>query len=552
MSGCCARLWHFHFYGDVPLALVKGRERTYFQHFAGVGAAQVNYGPMANAVPAFLDEHVAIGEGDRPAIVTPAATVTYAQLLELVNQTGHALREAGVDVEQRVAILLPDGIAWAAVFFGALRIGAVAVPLNTRLSPDVCAALLRDSRARVLVVETALVDALRPWLVDLPHLDVVIESGDGAASPSLEERQAAARLDLTPEPLTGDDMAFWLYTSGTTGGPKAAIHLHRDLLECRHYGIDVLGAGEGDRVLATSKLFFAYALGNALLIPLFVGARTLLDRRWAEPATVAETVRAFRPTLFFSVPTFYARMLRADLSRDLFRSVRACVSAGERLPPEVYTAWRDRFDVEILDGLGATETIFMVLSNRPGKSRAGATGTPVPATDARLLDADGRQVPDGAPGVLHLRTPSASPAYWNRLDQSRRTFVGEWFKPGDVMTRDAEGCFRHVGREDDFFKVAGMWVTPADVESVLLTHPAVAEAAVVGAEDTGGLVKAFAFVVVSNGARSERLVAELTALTSERLAAHQRPRLITVVDALPRTATGKLQRFALKARVESR
>jgi benzoate-CoA ligase family protein len=506
---------------------------------------------MANAVPAFLDEHVAIGEGERPAIVTPSGTVTYAQLLVLVNQTGHALREAGVDVEQRVAILLPDGIAWAAVFFGALRIGGVAVPLNTRLSPDVCATMLRDSRARVLVTEAAFADALRPWLVDLPRL-VVIESGDGAASPSLEDRQAAARLDLTPEPLTGDDMAFWLYTSGTTGGPKAAIHLHRDLLECRHYGIDVLGAGRDDRVLATSKLFFAYALGNALLIPLFVGARTLLDRRWAEPATVAETVGRFQPTLFFSVPTFYARMLRADPPRDLFRSVRACVSAGERLPPEVYTAWRDRFDVEILDGLGATETIFMVLSNRPGQSRAGATGTPVPGTDARLLDADGRDVPDGTPGVLHLRTPSASPGYWNRLDQSRRTFAGQWFRTGDVMTRDEEGCFRHVGREDDFFKVAGMWVTPGDVESALLSHPAVVDAAVVGAEDTGGLLKPFAFVVAGNGANPERLVAELTALTSERLAAHQRPRHIAVVDALPRTATGKLQRFALKARVESR
>ena len=507
---------------------------------------------MANVVPAFLDEHVATGAGERPAIVTPAGTASYAQLLELVNRTGHALREAGVDVEQRVAILLPDGLAWAAVFFGALRIGAVAVPLNTRLSPGACAGLLRDSRARVLVVDAALAEPLRPSLVELPHLKVVIESGAGAASPSLEARQAVAPLDLAAEPLSGDDMAFWLYTSGTTGGPKAAIHLHRDLLECRHYGIDVLGAGEGDRVLATSKLFFAYALGNALLIPLFVGARTLLDRRWAEPATVAETARAFRPTLLFSVPTFYARMLRADLPRDVFRSVRTCVSAGERLPPEVYTAWRDRFDVEILDGLGATETIFMVLSNRPGQSRAGTTGTPVPPTAARLLDGEGREVPAGAPGALYLRTPSASPAYWNRVDESRRTFVGDWLRTGDIMTRDADGSFRHVGREDDLFKVAGMWVTPAEVEAVLLQHPGVAEAAVVGAQEAGGLVRPFAFVVAGNGTGAERLVAELTALTGERLAAHQRPRTITVVDALPRTATGKLQRFVLRAQAEAR
>jgi 4-hydroxybenzoate-CoA ligase/benzoate-CoA ligase len=501
---------------------------------------------MANAVMAFLDEHVATGEGERRAIRTPCGGVTYAELLTLVGQTGHVLREAGVDVEQRVAILLPDGVAWASVFFGALRVGAVAVPLNTRLSPAACAALLRDSRARLLVVDAALAPPLRPWLQELPHLRAVIESGPAAVSPSLEDRQAAARIDLAPEAVSGDDMAVWLYTSGTTGAPKAAIHLHRDLLECRRYGVDVLGAGAGDRMLATSKLFFAYALGNALLLPLFVGAETLLDARWPDPASVAEHVRAFAPTLFFSVPTLYARLLRADLPADLFRSVRACVSAGERLPAEVYAAWRERFGVEILDGLGATETIFMVLSNRPGACRPGATGTPVPGTEARLCDADGREVPDGSPGVLHVRTPSASPGYWNRLDQSRRTFIGPWLRTGDVMTRDAEGVFRHLGREDDFFKVAGLWVAPAEVEAVLRGHPGVAEAAVVGAEDGSGLVKAFAFVVAADGAGGERLVAELTELAAERLAAHQRPRRITIVDSLPRTATGKLQRFALK------
>jgi len=507
---------------------------------------------MADTVAAFLDEHVATGEGERPAIVTPSGVTSYAQLLELVNQTGHVLRDAGADVEQRVAIWLPDGVAWAAVFFGALRIGAVAVPISTRLPAAACAELLRDSRARVLVTDAALARALEPWRADLSSLRSVIVSGGGAAAPGLEQRQAAARVDLSPEPLTGDDMAVWLYTSGTTGGAKAAIHLHRDLLECRHYGIDVLGACASDRVLATSKLFFAYALGNALLIPLFVGARTFLDPRWAEPASVTEVVRRFRPTLFFSVPTFYARLLQAPLPRDAFRSVRACVSAGERLPPEVYAAWRERFDVEILDGLGATETIFMVLSNRPGHSRAGATGTPVPRTAVRLLDTEGRQVSDGEPGVLHVRTPSTSPAYWNRVDRSRRAFVGEWFRTGDVLTRDGDGFYHHIGREDDLFKVAGMWVMPGEVESVLGSHPAVREAAVVGARDATGLVKPFAFVVGDNGVASERLVAELTALAAERLASHQRPRHIAVVDALPRTVTGKLQRFVLAARAASR
>jgi len=504
---------------------------------------------MANATLSFLDDHVANGRGARPAIVRLEATTTYAELLGLVCRTGHVLRGAGVERGQRVALLLPDGVAWAAAFFGALRIGAVAVPLNTRLGAADWAAMLADSGARVLVGDATLLGDLTATLGERPQLERVIVAGDGGNT-ALEALQARASDTLPAEPVDDEAMAFWLYTSGTTGGAKAAVHRHGDLLACRHYGIDVLGATEGDRILATSKLFFAYALGNALLIPLYAGAQTFLDARWAEPDVVARTVTAFRPTLFFSVPTFYARMLRAELAPDTFRSVRACVSAGERLPAEIYDAWRTRFGVEILDGLGATETIFMVLSNRPGASRAGSTGTVVPGTDARLLDADGRPVPDGVPGVLHVRTPSASPGYWNRAEATRRAFMDGWFRTGDVFVRDADGFYHHRGRADDVFKVAGQWVTPTDVEHVLLTHPGVAEAAVVGAADAGGLVKAFAFVVAKNGARGERLTDELAALTAARLPPHQRPRRIALVNELPRTATGKVQRFRLRERVE--
>ena len=504
---------------------------------------------MANAVSSFLDDHVAASGGARPAVVTAEATTTYGDLLALACRTGNALRGLGLEPEQRVALLLPDGLAWAAVFFGALRIGAVAVSLNTRLAAADWAAMLADSAARVLVTDATLLRDLAPKLADLPHLGHVIVAGGGDAT-SLEALQAGASDALPVEPVSGDAMAFWLYTSGTTGGPKAAIHAHRDLLACRHYGIDVLGATEVDRTLATSKLFFAYALGNALLVPLFVGARTYLDPRWAEPDAVARAVTAFRPTLLFSVPTFYARMLRGELPPDTFRSVRACVSAGERLPADVYANWRARFGVEILDGLGATETIFMVLSNRLGASRPGSAGTPVPGTEARLLAADGGAVPDGTPGILHVRTPSASSGYWNHPDQTRRAFVDGWFRTGDLLTRDADGLFYHHGRADDVFKVAGQWVTPADVERVLLAHPAVAEAAVVGAAESGGLVKPFAFVVAKNGAHGERLADELAALAADRLPPHQRPRRIALVDELPRTATCNIQRFVLRERVE--
>ena len=404
--------------------------------------------------------------------------------------------------------------------------------------------MLRDSRARVLVADVGLLAQLRPALVDLPHLRAVLATGEGATG--FQALLAAAEPECAPEPVSADDMAFWLYTSGTTGGPKAAVHVHRNLLGCRHYAIDVLGASEQDRTFATSRLFFAYALGNALLIPLYLGASTYLDPAWPEPAGVLRVLRAFEPTLFFSVPTFYGRLLRADLPDDAFRSVRACVSAGERLPPELYHAWRTRFGVEMLDGLGATETIFMVLANRPGRSRAGSAGQPVPGSEVRLVDGDGRATPDGEPGVLHVRTPSCSTSYWNRLDLSRRAFAGEWFQTGDVLTRDADGFYYHDGRDDERFKVAGQWVTPAEVEAVLRSHPDVIEAGVVGAIGDGGLLKAVAFVVPRDARHAASLPAALAAHAAARLPTHQRPRQIRVVDELPRTVTGKLQRYVLR------
>jgi len=501
---------------------------------------------MSNAVLAFLDTPVSSGAADRPAIVTAAGTTTYRELLALASRAGNALRALGLQSEQRVALLLPDGLEWAAVFLGALRIGAVAVTMNTRLETAAWAAILRDSRARVLVADPTLLAALHPALADLPYLRAVVTTGAGPDD--LAARLAAAAPELTPEPVTADDMAFWLYTSGTTGGPKAAIHLHRNLLACRHYGVDVLGADERDRVFATSKLFFAYALGNALLIPLYVGARTYLQAAWPEPAGVCRVLESFAPTLFFSVPTFYGHLLRADLPRDTFRSVRACVSAGERLPVEVYEAWRQRFGVEILDGLGMSETIFMVLSNHPGKSRAGSAGTPVPGTDVRLLDADGQPAGADEAGVLHVRTPSASAGYWNRLDASRQTFIGEWLRTGDVFNRDADGFYHHAGRADDRFKVAGMWVAPSDVEAALLSHHDVADAGVVGVALDGGLVKAVAFVVPRAASAGDGLADALAAHLEARLPAHQRPRRIHVLDALPRTVTGKLQRYLLRQR----
>ena len=505
---------------------------------------------MASATPAFLDAHVAAGRGARLAIETPSARLTYGALLDVVCRVGRGLRDLGVEREQRVAMLLPDGVAWAAVFFGALRIGAVAVPLNTRLPRADWAGLVRDSGAVALIADASLLGSPDDVREALPGVRVV-------ALRAVEDEPVLDALlggagPLPPEPVDDDAMAFWLYTSGTTGRPKAAVHLHRDLLACRHYGVDVLGASGDDRIVATSRLFFAYALGNALLIPLFVGACTSLQPAWPEPALLADTVRRFRPTLFFSVPTVYARLLRAGLPADCFASLRSAVSAGERLPPEIHAEFRAHFGVEILDGLGATETIFMVLSNRPGRSRAGTVGMPVPGTEAVLRDGEGREVPAGTPGVLHVRTPSASPRYWARPEESRHAFPGGWFRTGDICTRDADGVYTHAGRADDLFKVAGMWVAPADVEVVLIAHAGVADAGVVGAEADGGLVKPHAWIVPSDPARAgATLLAELEALVVEKLPPHQRPRAMTLTTELPRTATGKLQRYVLREWIRS-
>jgi benzoate-CoA ligase family protein len=492
---------------------------------------------VANAVCALLDDRIARGDGARTAVVTPSGSATYDELLALAARFGHAFRARGVEPEHRVAILLPDGLGWAGAFLGALRLGAIAVPLNTRLDAARWAAMLDDCRARALVTDQDHAALLQSFLEGLPRLQVLTPSAaDGMAT------------TLEAEPVSDEEMAFWLYTSGTTGAPKAAVHLHRDCLAGGGYADGVLGVSPDDRIFSTSSLFFAYALGNALLIPLARRALTLLQPTPPDPALVAKVLASFSPTLFFSVPTFYARLLRAGLPHDTFRSLRLAVSAGERLPAELAVAWRDRFGVEILDGIGATETIFMVLSNRPGMSRPGSSGTPVPGTEARLLDEDGHEVPDGVEGILHVRTPSASPFYWRRGAESRRAFAGEWFRTGDVYVRDRDGFYHHRGRADDLFKVAGMWVSPADVEGALLGHPGVADAGVVGAPAAGGLVKAFAFVVARAGGGAP-LVDELRELAERKLAPHQRPREIVLVDELPRTATGKLQRFVLRERL---
>jgi benzoate-CoA ligase family protein len=497
-----------------------------------------------NAAVDFVDRHVAQGRGDKIAFVDDAGALNYAALAERVNRFGNALTKLGVDLEQRVALCLLDSVTFPIAFWGAIKVGAVPVPLNTLLMTNDYAFMLRDSRASVVVVSDALVEKVRPAADASPHVKhVVLES-------ELPAWLGQASPELTAAATCADDVAFWLYSSGSTGTPKGAIHLHSHLVQTAAlYGVGVLGMREDDVVFSAAKLFFAYGLGNAMTFPLHVGATAVLMSERPTPAAVMRTMRDHRPTLFGGVPTLYASIL-ADPSLDRASGsarLRACISAGEALPKHVGEKWRERFGVDILDGIGSTEMLHIFISNRHGDVRYGTSGKPVPGYDVKLVDDSGEPAPEGEDGALWVRGPSACAGYWNQREKSLATFHGPWTRTGDRYVRDADGYYTYSGRSDDMLKVGGIWVSPFEVESALAAHEAVLEAAVVGHGDEDGLVKPRAFVVLkrpSDG--SEALEAELKAFVKSHLAPYKYPRWIVFTRELPKTATGKIQRYKLR------
>ena len=504
-----------------------------------------------NAATWFVDRHVAEGRSARLAVIHEGARLTYGDVAAGANQLGNALRRLGVHREQRVVLLLHDSPQFVWSFWGALKIGAVPIPTNTLLTPRDYEYMLRDSRAEVAIVSEPLAPALaaaRPRAPALRHIVVVGRAS--AADLSYDELVGAERPELDPADTTKDDVAFWLYTSGTTGTPKAAVHLHHDMLVCcETFGRHVLEIGPDDRTFSVAKLFFAYGLGNALYFPFHVGATTVLFPGRPEPAKVFDVIARERPTLFYAVPTAYAAMLQAadaGGSRDL-GSVRVCISAGEPLPKAIYERWRERFGIEILDGIGSTELCHQFIANRPGRVRPGSSGTLVPGYDARIVDDQGQELPAGEIGNLLVSGDSACACYWNQHERTKQTIQGEWVRTGDKYTRDADGYFWYAGRGDDMIKAGGMWVSPAEVEGALVEHPAVVEAGVVGAAGADELVKPVAFVVLARGhAPGPALEAELQGFVKQRLAHYKYPRWIRFVEELPKTATGKIQRYKLR------
>jgi benzoate-CoA ligase len=497
-----------------------------------------------NAAEWFVGRHVREGRGKNVALVTDEGSVTYEQLDLAVRRFAAALLEAGVLQGDRVALLLPDSPILSFAFWGAIAAGAVAVPINPLLKPHEHQRILDDCAPRVVVA-----DVVGPARVgDLaPSCAPAIWTGEHARA-GADARPAAPSYASTHRDAT----AFFLYSSGTTGEPKGVVHLQHDMWICGEtYGKEVLGITESDRCFSVAKLFFAYGLGNAQYFPLHAGASAVLLPGRPTPEAVFAQVRRHRPTLFFGVPTAYANMLAAmdaGASSD-FASVRVCVSAGESLPKGVFERWRERTGLEILDGIGTTEIGHIFLSNRATACRPGSSGTPVPGYQVRLVDEDGSEVPRGELGDLLVRGDSIMSGYWNRPEATSRTLRGEWIVTGDKYSQDQDGYFFHGGRSDDMLKVGGIWVSPVEVEGVIASHPAVLECAVVGERDDDGLVKAHAYVTLRPAAAaSVDLEAAIKDYARAELAPYKCPRRVTVVPELPKTATGKTQRYRLRDR----
>lgn len=502
-----------------------------------------------NAAAHFIDRHLDEGRGDKVAFIDEAGALTYRALAEQVNRVGNALRALGLGMEQRVLLAMVDTARFPSAFFGAIKIGAVPVPVNTWLTAADYDYLLRDSRAPVLIVSASLYGKLAPILPGQPFLEHVIIDGDGdhGALPSLAAHLATASPELTPAETTPDDMGFWLYTSGSTGQLKGAVHLQSDLeVTAELYGVGVLGVRADDRIFSAAKLFFAYGLGNAMSFPLHVGATAILMAERATPEAVFRRLVEHAPTIFCGVPTLYASMLAApDLPTG--GALRICTSAGEALPAEVGIRFRERAGVDILDGIGSTEMLHIFLSNRPGEVRYGTTGKAVPGYALKLVDEAGQPVAPGEVGDLWVSGPSSAVAYWNKRELSQKTFVGPWTRTGDHYRVDEEGHYVYQGRSDDMLKVGGIYVSPFEVEAALLAHPEVFEAAVVGRADAHGLIKPRAVIVLKEISRaSEALAEELKAHVKARLALYKYPRWVEFVAELPKTATGKIQRFKLR------
>ena len=507
-------------------------------------------GATYNAAADLVGRNLAAGPQAKTAIIDDRGRYTYGELAERVSRFANAVRRLGLHREQRILLCLHDGVDFPTAYLGAIKSGIVPVAVNTQLSPGEFAFMLADSRARAVVVSSPVLPAMQAAVAMLPEpKPEIIISGPEPSERSLEALLNAASAVAETAPTHPDEPCFWLYSSGSTGRPKGTVHLHSSLVQTAEcYAIPVLGITESDITFSSTKLFHAYGLGNGLTFPMAVGATIVLTAERPTPAAVSRMLRDHRPTIFFSAPTLYNAMLASnDLPLPKELALRRCVSAGEPLPAEIGRRWSARIGVDILDGIGSTEMLHIFLSNRPNDLRYGTTGKPAPGYALQIVGEEGLPVSRGEIGDLLVSGPTSAAGYWNNRERSRATFLGGWTRTGDKYYEDEDGYYVYCGRSDDMMKVNGMYVSPAEVEAALIAHDHVLEAAVVGAPDADGLVKPKAYVVAKTGIDADEALARaLDAHTRTLLAPFKCPRWIAFLDELPKTATGKIQRFKLR------
>jgi len=502
-----------------------------------------------NAATTFVDENIAQCRGAKVAIYSQDRKITYQEVFANVNRTGNALRDLGVEIENRVLVILPDSPEFAYGFFGAIKIGAVAVPTNPWMLAKDYEYLINDSRAAAIIVHESVLPEIEKIWTDTPFLKHVLVVGTPKGKAlSYESLIGKASAQLEAEKTTKDDVCFWGYTSGSTGSPKGAVHLQHDMITISDLFVKpVLGMNENDLCFSASKMFFSYGLGNSLYFPFRFGASTILWPEKPDPEKILQVIEKYKPTFFFSVPTLFARLLRVDKKYDL-SSLRTCLSSGEPLPPAIFHQWKERTGLELLDVVGSTEATHDFLANRPGRAKAGSSGEVTPAFEAKIVDDQGREVAIGEVGNLMVKGDANAPYYWNKPEQTKLMMQGEWLKTGDTYYRDTDGYYWYCGRSDDMMKVGGLWVSPIEIENTLMEHPAVLESGVIGGTDADGLLKPKAFVVLKSEFKAcDELRVELQNHVKSKLEPYKYPRWIEFVDDLPKTVTGKIQRFRLRA-----
>ncbi|MBN2239802.1 MAG: benzoate-CoA ligase family protein [Dehalococcoidales bacterium] len=499
-----------------------------------------------------IDRHLEEGRGENIAIYYEDKTITYAELAAMVNRTGNALKDLGVEMENRVMILLPDSPEFLYTYFGAMKIGAVPVPVNTLASSSDYLYFLNNSRAKVLLVSPDMIEKITPIKEELKFLRHIIVAGqesDGYLN--YDELVSGASDVLEAAETSRDDVAYWMYTSGTTGFPKGVVHLHHDIIYYMYPVCeDVLGITEKDIIFSTSKIFFSFGRNNSVETPLLYGAAVVLYPEWPDPEKAMQVVKKYRPSLFFSVPTFYSALLREiDKSGTDFdlSSVRLCLSAGEALPKGIYEQWESLFGIQILDVIGSTDVGGEYLGNSPHAVKPGSTGKLLSGYEGELRDPEGNIVPQGEVGTLWIKNDGVAERYWNNHRRSKEVIVGPWFNTGDQFYQDPDGYYWYQGREDDMLKVSGQWVSYLEIERILQDHPAVSECAVIGAPDLAGLIRIKAFVIPREGYEpAPELEKELIDFVRDTTAHFKAPRWIEFAEEFPRTATGKLQRHKLR------